>query len=225
MLQARTKENGSQNTRLGQGWCMPPTVRGFGSKLLAQELWCIGKDIEYPDDNLLMRYGFERHRDCETWERSTCYRLDQDQLHVTLWGFGMFFGKRDLGGLFLGRLKFCPDWAPIESLSLSIHWPEDLPQFARPHGKAQWQSARELWACMLMWIAKYERWIVETAGIEYRQQCVTSWLRPFVHADRMAEAWQFLSDRGWEEKDRPLQQSLKRYTLPPSNHEQVAMKR
>ena len=213
MLQAFGKESSCQRTRLGQGWCMPPTVRRFGKKLFEQELWCLGRDIEYSSENLLMRFGFTRHRDTDTDARSTCYRLDQDQLHVAMWGFGLFFGRRDLGGLYLGRFEFCPYWAPIESLSLSVHWPDELPIFARPLGQDQWQRARQLWASLLHWFSEYEEWAVETAGIEYRHQCVESWLRPFVRADRMSKAWEFLSDRSWEKKAQPLRKQLKKFTL------------
>ena len=178
-----------------------------------QQLWCWGQDIERVDDNLLIRFGFERHRDCETEDRSSCYRLDQDCLHVSLWGFGIFFGRRELGGLFLDRSDFCPNWAPIESLSLAIHWPDELPVFARPHGRQQWRRARELWESMLLWIADYEKWVVDAEGIEYRHECVESWLRPFVGADRISTAWRFLSRRGWEQQDQPLQQILRRFTL------------
>ena len=212
MFQAVGKEASYQRSRLGQGWCMPPTVRRFGEKLLGQQLWCWGRDIEHSDENLLMRFGFTKHRDSDCEARSTCYRLDQDQLHVALWGFGMFLGRRDLGGLFLGRFDFCPDWAPIESVSLSVHWPDELPIFARPYGQDQWQRARELWASLLLWISEYERWIVKTAGIEYRRQCVASWLRRFVRADRMSQAWRFLGKRGWEEKSQPLGKQLNKLT-------------
>ena len=213
MSAAPKSQEQNQHSRLGQGWCMPQTIRRFGEKLLPQQLWCWGKDIDYPEGNLLMRFGFERHRDTNTDARSTCYRLDQDDLHVALWGFGMFFGQRELGGLYLGRFEFCRDWAPIESISLSIHWPDELPIFARPLGQDQWQRARRLWESLLLWIAEYEKWILDTCGIEYRKKCVESWLRPFVRADRMLEAWQFLGFRGWEEKDQPLQQILKEFTL------------
>ncbi len=213
MLHAPEDEIAIRSTRLGQGWCMPTTVRRFGEKLLAQQLWCWGRDIEYASENLLMRYGFRRYRDKESWDRSTCYRLDRDDLHVALWGFGMFFGRRDLGGLFLGRFDFCPDWAPIESLSFGIHYPEELPDFGRPSGQDQWLRARQLWASLLLWISEYECWAIETAGMEHRQQCVATWLRPFVDAERMIEAWQFLSQRGWEEVDQPLHKKLKSYTL------------
>ena len=31
---------------------------------MEQQLWCWGRDVERPEGNLLMAYGFERHRDC-----------------------------------------------------------------------------------------------------------------------------------------------------------------
>lgn len=181
---------------------------------MEQQLWCWGRDIEHPDGNLLMRYGFERHRDQDAAERSTCYRFDQDRLHVSLWGFGMFFGRRDLGGLFLSRFEFCPSWAPVESLSLSIHWPDELPGFARPRGRAQWDCARRLWKWSQLWIADYEAWARGAAGLAYRRECVDTWLRPFARADKISAAWRFLGRRGWERQDQPVAQSLKRFTLP-----------
>ena len=199
--------------RTGQGWCMPRPVRRFGGRLMEQQVWCWGRDVDHPDGNLLMRFGFERHRDNTTDARSTCYRLDQDQLHVSLWGFGMFFGRRDLGGLYLDRFDFCPKWAPIESLSLVIHWPDELPLFARPQGRPQWERARELWKSSLFWIANYEAWVRSTAGLAYRRKCVQSWLRPFVQAEKNVAAWRFLSRQRWEPEDRPLTQALKEYTI------------
>lgn len=193
---------------------MPQPVRRFGEELMAQQLWCWGRDIEFDDGNLLMRFGFERHRDHGMVDRSTCYRLDSQEIHVCMWGFGMFFGRRDLGGLYLSRFDFCPTWAPVESLSLAIHWPEDLPVFARPKGRDQWQRARKLWKVSSQWIAAYEAWVRETVGIEYRRECVDTWLRPFVFADRIASAWRFISRRGWEQQGQPLSQALRKYTIP-----------
>ncbi len=180
---------------------------------MQQQVWCWGKDVEYPAGNLLMRFGFERHRDRSTADRSTCYRLDRDQLHVSLWGFGMFFGCRDLGGLYLNRFEFCPNWAPVESLALDIHWPDELPMFARPRGVLQWQRARKLWKSSLHWIANYEAWVLATAGLDYRRECVEDWLRPFVRAEKTVAAWRFLSRRGWEHQDQPLTKALKQYTI------------
>ncbi|MCG8583313.1 MAG: hypothetical protein MI757_01205 [Pirellulales bacterium] len=202
--------------RSGQGWCMPRPIRRFCGKLMEQQVWCWGRDVEYPDGNLLMTYGFQRHRDRSTQDRSTCYRLDQDQLHVALWGFGMFFGRRDLGGLYLGRFESCPRWAPVESISLTIHWPDELPVFARPRGRSQWERARKLWKASQLWIANYEAWVRSTVGLLYRRECVETWLRPFVRAEKTAAAWRFLSRHGWVHLDQPLSQALKQYIIPVS---------
>ena len=187
---------------------MPPPIHRFGGRLLEQQVWCWGRDVERRDGNLLMEFGFERHRDSEGYDRSTCYRLDQDDIHVCLWGFGMFFGNRRLGGLYLDRFDFRPVWAPIESLSLDVHWPEDLPDFARPRGMQQWRKARELWKESLMWIADYEGWIRDAVGLDYRRECVETWLRPFVKADKAVDAWRYLGGQSW---DKTVTQRLKKF--------------
>ena len=209
-LSTATQGRGS---RKDQGWCVPKSIQSFGGKLMTQQVWCWGRDVECDEGNLLMRFGFERHRDCDTEERSTCYRFDRDELHVALWGFGMFFGNRELGGLYLNRFEFRPLWAPVESVSLAIHWPDELPIFDRPQGKSQWQRARKLWQASQNWIANYEAWVVESIGLDYRRACVESWLRPYVRHDKISTAWKFLGRRGWEQQQSPLAKTLQQYTI------------
>ena len=180
---------------------------------MEQQLWCWGRDVEFSDGNLLMDFGFERHRDQGIVERSTCYRLDNDELHVCMWGFGLFFGRRELGGIYIHRFDFSPKWAPIESLALAIHWPAELPVFVRPSGQDQWRRARILLKALTHWIACYETWVRDTVGVAYRRDCVETWLRPFVRADRMSLAWRFLSRRGWERQGQSLPNTLNRYTI------------
>lgn len=205
--------NQSRRTRAGQGWCVPRTVRTFGDRLMSQQVWCWGRDVERTEGNLLMQFGFERYRESETADGSTCYRLDQEELHVCLWGFGMFFGSRELGGLYLKRFDFIPVWGPVESVSLGVHWPDELPVFARPRGQSQWLRARKLWKRSLRWIAEYETWIRKTAGIHYRRHCVGTWLQPFVRAEKKAAAWRFLSRQNWQQPGQPLKQTLDQFTL------------
>ena len=100
-ISLKEKAHSHKTTRVGQGWCMPRQILRFGDQLMQQQLWCWGRDVERAEGNLLMEFGFERHRDCAIDPQSTCYRLDCDELHVSLWGFGMFFGRRDLGGCLL----------------------------------------------------------------------------------------------------------------------------
>ena len=181
---------------------------------MEQQVWCWGRDVEHPDGNLLIDYGFNRYRDRDTEDRSTCYRLDHDRLHVALWGFGMFFGSRELGGLYLDRFEFCPTWAPVEAVSLAIHWPHELPNFARPHGDLQWQSAHKLWKLSQLWIANYEKWVRSKVGLSYRRECVAMWMRPFVRAEKTSAAWLFLGHQHWKRSDQALPQILKRYIIP-----------
>ena len=213
-ISLKEKAHSHKTTRVGQGWCMPRQILRFGDQLMQQQLWCWGRDVERAEGNLLMEFGFERHRDCAIDPQSTCYRLDCDDLHVSLWGFGMFFGRRDLGGLYINRFDFRPRWAPIESLAEGIHWPQELPAFARPRGMSQWVRARDLWSGLLRWIADYETWVQETSGPTYRSKTVETWLRPFVRADKMSAAWQFLSNQNWNRQSKPLSELLKRYKLP-----------
>lgn len=202
-----------RGTRAGQGWCIPRPVRRFGDNLMSQQVWCWGRDVECRDGNLLMQFGFERYRDNDTADRSTCYRLDQGELHVCLWGFGMFFGSRELGGLYLNRFDFVPAWAPVESVSLAVHWPDELPVFSRPRGESQWLRARKLWKQSMLWIADYESWVRKSAGIRYRRYCVETWMRPFVRPEKKVAAWRFLSRQDWQQPARPLSQTLQQYTF------------
>ncbi|MEM6690540.1 MAG: hypothetical protein AAF664_13990 [Planctomycetota bacterium] len=205
--------NRPRRTRAGQGWCVPRSAKNFGEKLMSQQVWCWGRDIECSDGNLLLEFGFKRHRDSDDVDRSTCYRWDQDDLHVCLWGFGMFFGSRQLGGLYMNRFEFCPTWAPVESISLEIYWPDELPVFARPRGESQWLRARKLWRKSMSWIADYESWIRKNAGIKYRRHCVETWLWPYVRAEKKVAAWRFLSRQRWEQPGQTLRQTLQQYTL------------
>jgi hypothetical protein len=187
--------------RVRCGWCHPESVRKFAEQLMSQQLWCWGRDIKSPSGNLLMNYGFERHREPGKGSSgSTCYRLDDGPLHVALWGFGMFYGERSLGGLFVGRYDFRPRWANLESLSSAVHYPDDLPPFGRPAGVRQWKAAHRLCRNMLDWILNYETWVTQQAGVAYRQRCVKSWLHPFVNAEKMPAAWGLLRNRCWDQQ-------------------------
>jgi hypothetical protein len=196
---ARASRSYSLETTIATGWHLPAAVAKFGERLFDQQLWCWGRDIEQTAGNLLLDYGFRRQppppRDAE---RSTCYRFDAPSRHIALWGFGMFYGQRRYGGLYLGRALFRPAWSPVESLSSGIHWPDDLPFFGRPKAERTWIAAHRLFASLCQWIASYERWVRRRAGTAYRQSCVASWLRPWVRGECMATAWHALARRLWE---------------------------
>jgi len=197
-----------------RGWCFPSVIRSFGENLLGQQLWCWGRDIKHKEGNLLMRYGFQRHRQpsIDDREGSSCYRLDADSRHIALWGFGVFFGVRRLGGIFLSRFGFEPGWANVESISLGIRWPEELPVFGRPRQSGQWDRAHRLCREALRWISTYETWVQRTAGREFRERCVSEWMRPVVVAEKMASSWGLLRDRPWDEPRGEWREAIDRLT-------------
>ena len=193
----RATELGESSVR--QGWCYPPPVKRFATKLLDQQLWCWGQDISSPHGNLLIEHGFQRHRERNAGSNgSTCYRLDDETRHVALWGFGIFYGERQLGGLFVRRFGFAPVWLGVESLALGIHSARALPPFARPRGADEWRRAHRLCAHMLEWNARYEREILNNLGLAYREACIADWHRPFTLADATPHAWRSLKSRRWD---------------------------
>ena len=83
-------------------YALPPHVKKRGAALLEQQMWCWGQDIRCPEENLLLRYGFTRVRSPEGISGSSASMLPQDDDHtMTLWGFGLFYAQRSIGGIFI----------------------------------------------------------------------------------------------------------------------------
>lgn len=184
------------------GWCIPPSVIRFADRLFNQQLWCWGQDVKHRQGNLLMRYGLERHREPGQEERgSTCYRWDDGDQHLAMWGFGVFYGTRRFGGLLIRRYGFRPVWSEVESLSVGIHSPDDLPTFARPRRHAHWRRAHRLCRDLMLWIADYEEWVQQQLGPEYRERCLIKWMDPVLPATMIASAWRILGTRSWEKNE------------------------
>lgn len=198
------------------GWCHPQPVRRFAERMLGQQLWCWGRDIKFEGGNLLMQYGFRRHRAGAGKAGSTCYRFDSDSRHICLWGFGIFFGLRESGGLYVSRFDYRPLWANLESLALGIHRAADLPPFSRPRNRGEWRRAHRVFRAMLAWIASYEGWVIREAGQVYRRQCVRDWLYPVVRGDRMPAAWRALRGRGWDRRPDKWRTTLRRLCSDPT---------
>ncbi len=188
-----------QTTEFSRGWRYPRPVQRFATKLLTQQFWCLGQDVLSPHGNLLMEYGFSRHRgSAGKRAKSTYYTLEEGELRIALWAFGAVFAERSHGGIFLDRFNFKPGWSSVDSLPYGVHSPEQLPRFPPPASNTEWQSAHRLCQSMLEWFASYETWVAKRYGLEYRQKCVEKWSRPVANADQIADAWTFLSRRSWE---------------------------
>jgi hypothetical protein len=165
--------------------------------LLSQQAWCWGRDVARPEGNWLCEIGFTRieppadRKDC-----SSVYslQLPHDRC-VVLRGFGVFYGDRERGGVFLPRYAFQPRYTTCAMLNYPPWSVHDLPKL-RPPTKSQRNTCASLTLELIDWIRNYEVTIIENLGIEYRRRTLMPWnngKRPFTPAERFASAWRELS--------------------------------
>jgi hypothetical protein len=178
-------------------------VRRRGTGLFDQQMWCWGQDIRHSAGNALLNYGFTRYRPPETDGESrtaSSYLLleNNGKVKIALWGFGVLYRgeKATDGGLFLGRYDFAPRLVSGESMELNHvqRWSaRTKPRLFAPATPDDWAKVRGLFPAMLNWIAGYEQWVIEQWGVEYRRQCIETWLRPVLSPQAMLDEWSWLS--------------------------------
>tara|TARA_B100000676_G_scaffold263704_1_gene275603 strand:+ start:1857 stop:2483 length:627 start_codon:yes stop_codon:yes gene_type:complete len=161
--------------------------------LLSQEIWCWGRDILRPEGNWLQEIGFHRieppegHDEC-----SSVYSLDLpgDRV-VVLRGFGVFYGDIRLGGVFLHRYEFLPQYTKLAKLDAQPWLHADLPDM-NPPTERQRASCAALMLDLIDWIRSYEVNIAELLGVGYRRSTLVKWdngERPIIRAEDMPSEW------------------------------------
>ncbi|MEZ4515762.1 MAG: hypothetical protein R3C44_02615 [Chloroflexota bacterium] len=165
--------------------------------LLHQQMWLFGQDIMCPYGNLLYRHRFT-HQRAETRGGSMYTRQDGNR-QITLWGWGIWFGQEEVGAIYVNRYKARPHFTTKPSLTRSIHRPEDLPPLAHRLGsEAEVEAMRGLWCRLLLWLARYEAWVLTEWGPGWRRTA----LKPFPHAhtkpdeiDQLPDRWRALAEK------------------------------
>lgn len=162
--------------------------------LMNDQCWCWGQDVIYPGGNLLVRYGLERIAGQGPGGRSVGYtRPINGRGGIWLRGAGVFYSRGSGAGIVLGRYDVRPrviacDTAPLEQ------WSEQgLGAFPLAEASEQGIEAASLLvpeACA--WIGDYERWIVETVGVEHREQCLDRWPKRQTPPGEFALRWHAL---------------------------------
>jgi hypothetical protein len=167
-----------------------PNVRKLAADLLNQQLWCWGRDIQHPDGNILLKHGFMRVRPPEDHQGSSAYTLRlADEHTMIMWGFGLFCGQKEKGGVFIMRFGFNPRHTEAAELMLPIWTTAQLPELRTPTSSFECAAARDLLVRALNWISRYEGWVIDTFGIGYRRQCVKVWDKAVVPAEWTATEW------------------------------------
>ncbi len=165
--------------------------------LLSQQVWCWGRDILRPEGNFLLGIGFQRT--ASPANRKNCssvytLRLCEDRC-VVLRGFGVFFGDRQRGGVFLPRYQFRPRYTLQATLECPPWQEDDLPRFDPPSQENRTTCAT-LTLDLLDWIRSYEVLVAEKLGVEYRRNTLVNWddgERQCTPAVQMPSAWRALA--------------------------------
>ncbi len=152
---------------------MSAATRRLGQRLLHQQCWNWGRDILRPEGNLLLEAGFCRQRAPEGELGSSRYELElADGAVLLLWGFGLYFGEPERGGVYLNRYQFQPEWMPLELVRPLIWRPDMIPQGQKPPSA---ELPFDLTARVAIQIADYEDWILSRRGLDYRRNVLREW--------------------------------------------------
>lgn len=170
---------------------LSPGCSSSAAHLLDQQLWCFGKDVDYPG-NLLVAHGFERIPPPEEGTCPSIYRLRLPMSgRVLLRGFGVFYGEDGVGGVFVARRDFHPLLTPAADFSCLPWRTDSLPPLRSPEAD-EFAGWRYLTGVLAGWLGLYESWVQAEAGPKYREDAVGQWAergRPVVPAADMSLAW------------------------------------
>lgn len=157
------------------------------------QCWFFGRDILHADENLLIRYGFERYGVPEDEKGGNAYRLSQsEQREIVLWGFGLFFGEKPCGGVFIRRYGFSPNFLTVGNLKLPIYKSEQLPLSQKPPSISEQKTVSRLTCAAIDWITEYEIWIEETCGKHWRKDCLQEWSNAALSPRQIKNGWKRL---------------------------------
>lgn len=170
---------------------IPTSCRRVGTQLFDQQMWLWGQDVRHPDENALLRFGFER-QPCPSKDKSgSAYVYQRDRHYLVLWAFGLYLGHQHYGSIFLKRFQFAPKIGDAYHLTHMVWDPRDL-----PHMETPMEADRATLACLLdlalNWIAEYETWAQRTLSVGFRQSCVARWHKTQTPASAIIPAWQKL---------------------------------
>jgi len=173
---------------LGRKQGLSTRDKKFAAELMHQQCWCWGRDI-VSKENLLLRFGFERHR-APACPGSTRYELKTESMSIALWGFGLWVGLADGRNGYFSRYRRGV-WLLPKNFDISgVHdnLQIDL-QLRRPKPGKDFELALKLTGVVANWCEAYERWVGESEGLAHRRATLKKWEHPLVEAHEMAAAW------------------------------------
>ena len=173
---------------------IPDDHRRKGQELLHQQCWNWGRDILHPKGNLLLEAGFTRQPPPQGVAGATRYVLRlADAGRWMLWGFGFFYGTPDLGGVYVNRFQFRPQWMDLDAVEKAIWKPDMVPAGELPPDPS---VPLKLAASAVRRIADYEDWVLDRCGLPYRRAVLAQWRQDSeMPPEKLPEAWRALAEQ------------------------------
>lgn len=145
------------------------------AELLDQQMWFFGRDIQHPDGNLLLRFGFARERPPVEVSGTSRYAIITPTGSLTLWGWGALWRDREPFALLLRRHGPGPRLVAATNAPDQV-WAHTALTNARAAASDEVGRVGTLLADFADWVHGYERWVRATCGESWRVECAE--LRP-----------------------------------------------
>ena len=176
------------------------------ARLLSQQLWCWGRDIERFQGNWLIEVGFEKIEPTSKCENcDSIYTLElSNRKCVMLRAFGVFYGNHRREGIYLPRYEFLPKYSNRLNMKNPVWEKKDLPELNFPNN-SELSNCVFLVAELINWIRTYEENVVHILGLDYRKSTLYEWKKirgSVIPAEDMVSEWKFLETQ--ISKDSPL---------------------
>ena len=176
------------------------------SRLLSQQVWCWGRDIERSEGNWLMEIGFDRIEPefkCDHCDSIYTLELPNGK-RVILRAFGVFYGNDQKEGIYLPRYDFLPKYSRRLNIKNPPWEKKDLPKLNFPNN-LEVSNCIFLVSELVNWIRTYEENVVNILGLDYRKSTLLEWIKIrglVIPAEDMVSEWKFLETQISE--DSPL---------------------
>jgi hypothetical protein len=166
---------------------------------MQQQFWLWEKDSENIGSNLLVEYGFVRSTPPQQESGARCYEFDlENEGRIRLWSFGVMYCDPKHGAVFLQGPSYTPKLVGAKHAVVPAWVPEQILSPRTPRLPIDGKKMAHLMPPLLAWMGSYERWMLDTVGLEYRRGCVETWEAPVCDAEKLPAEWWSLAAK-WRE--------------------------
>ncbi|WP_224245177.1 hypothetical protein [Hyalangium gracile] len=189
---------------------LPLELRRDGERLFEISMWCLGRDVNHPEGNLLLRRGLSRERPPEGQKGGSVYTGSLPGGGVLkLWAFGALCGDSD-ESIYIRRDGF----TPLRVDRALVRWPvfeaEALGSAQAPSTPEEQRLCRAAVVTLSEWMGGYEAWVAREVGLSWRSACFAERRKaPPVQVGELADAWWRIAARA-----RSLDSVVNDFTAP-----------